>query len=237
MSVLTTSLAIRREEFDSHFALARALEDRMMLESDSSLGEVSLSARHINTLKSGLVIHLYNIEEALMTEALRLLGNALGAVEPRRWTENSLREWLRESVVSRLSEGSEDGRLNTVAASSSQLLTIAALGPQKLKKPSGTWHDKVIATFLARADIRFAMPGEMWVRIAPQPHYGDETPLQFLARRRNAIAHGTRSFEEGAHDLQLGDIKVLSDIVLDYLDYVAQAFHAHIDTQGHLVAA
>lgn len=237
MTTLTTSLMIRREEFDSHFALAKALEDRMMLETDPSLGTVNLSARHINTIKSGLVIHLYNIEEALMTEALQLLGSALGATEPRQWTEHSLREWLRESVVSKISEGGEDGRLETVVTSSTQLLTIAALGPQKLKKPSGSWDDKAIATFIKRVGMSFAMPSEMWQRIKAQPHYGDETPLQFLASRRNAIAHGRRSFEEGANDIQLGEIKILATIVFDYLDYVAQAFHKHIDTKSHLVAA
>lgn len=237
MTTLTTSLATRREEFDSHYGLARALEDRMMLEPDPSLGTVILSARHINTVKSGLLIHLYNIEEALMTEALQLLGNALGSAEPREWTKNSLREWLRESVVSRISEGGEDGRLDTVVASSTQLMTIASLGPQKLRKPSGTWDDKTIATFMKRVNMAFTMPGPMWSKIAPQPLYGDETPLQFLAGRRNAIAHGRRSFEEGASDLQLSDIRVLADIVLDYLDHVAQAFHTHVDTRAHLVAA
>jgi hypothetical protein len=237
MTTLITSLATRREEFDSHFALARALEDRMMLETDSSLGAVSLSARHINTLKSGLVIHLYNIEEALMTEALLLLGSALGAADPHQWTEHSLREWLRESVVSRITEGGEDGRLDTIVASSTQLLKIAALGPQKLKKPSGSWDDKAIATFMRRVSMSFEMPREMWQRISAQPHYGDETPLQFLANRRNAIAHGRRSFEEGANDIQLSEIRVLADIAFDYLDYVAQAFHKHVDSRAHLVAA
>jgi hypothetical protein len=237
MTTLTTSLANRREEFDSHYALAGALEDRMMLEPDSSLGAVILSARHINTVKSGLLIHLYNVEEALMTEALQLLGNALGLAAPRDWTQHSLREWLRESVVSRISEGGEDGRLDTVVTSSTQLLTVAALGPQRLRKPSGTWDDKAIATFMRRVSMTFTMPGPMWLRIAPQPHYGDVTPLQFLAARRNAIAHGRRSFEDGANDLRLSDIRVLADVVLDYLDYVAQAFHTHVDTRSHLIAA
>lgn len=230
------SLATRREEFDSHYALARALEDRMMLETQS-LGTLSLTARHINTIKSGLIIHVYNIEEALMTEALQLLGDALGAAEPRQWTEYSLREWLRESVVSRISESSEDGRLSTILASSNQLLTIPLLGPQKLKKPSGTWDDKAIATFMRRVSMHFEMPAEMWQQIAARSQYGDATPLQFLAGRRNAIAHGRRSFEEGANDLQLGDIRTLAEIVLGYLEYVARAFHTHIDTKAHLIAA
>jgi len=237
MTTLAEALETRREEFESHFALAKALEDRMMLEAESALGSVSLSTRHINTLKSGLVVHLYNIEEAIMTQSLHFLGNALGAAEPRNWTSHSLREWLRESVVSRIAEGGEDGRLETVFQSSTQLLTITSLGPLKLKKPSGSWDDKAVATFMRRVSMKFEMPPDMWRRIAASPSYRDETPLQFLADRRNAIAHGRRSFEEGANDLQLSDIRALADIVLDYMAYVVQAFQYHVDTKAHLVPA
>lgn len=235
MTTLGANLETRREEFDAHFSLAKALEDRMVL--DASLGSVNLSVRHINTIKSGLIVHLYNIEESIMSQALQYLGGALGAVDPRRWTEHSLREWLRESIVSRTSEGNEDGRLATVYQTSSLLLTQSTLGPQKLKKPSGTWDDKVIAKFIARMNVTFSMPPEMWIRISASPEYGDKTPLQFLAGRRNAIAHGKRSFEDGASDLGLSEIRKLADITLDYMSYTADAFQAHIENGAHLVPA
>jgi len=235
MTILRTALEARREEFDAHFALAHALEDRMVLELDAPIGPVNLSARHINTLKSGLIVHLYNVEEAIMSQALQRLGGALGSSDPRRWTEFSLREWLRESTVSRIAESNEDGRLETVYRTSALLLTEPTLGPQKLKKPSGTWDDKGIATFARRMNVTFDMPPEMWQRIAASPVYGDKTPMQFLAGRRNAIAHGRRSFEDGASDLRLADIRTLADIVLDYMGYAADAFQAHVDTDAHLL--
>ena len=209
----------------------------MMLEADSSLGAVSLSSRHINTIKSGLVIHLYNIEEAIMTQAMNFVGEAIGAAEPRRWTSHSLREWLRESIVSRIAEGNEDGRLETIFQSSSQLMAVEAPGPQKLKKPSGTWDDKAIALFMRRLSMNFHMPSDMWLKIESDPKYGDKTPLQFLALRRNAIAHGRRTFEDGTNDLQLSDIRYLADIVLDYMGHVAEAFQGHVETSSHLVPA
>ena len=234
MTILRTDLETRREEFDAHFALAQALEDRMMLESDVSIGNVSLSVRHINTIKSGLIVHLYNIEEAVMSQALQYLGEALGSVDPHRWTEHSLREWLRENIVGRIGEGSEDGRLDTVYRSSTLLLKTPILGTQKLKKPSGTWHDKRIAVFLKRMSMTLNMPPEMWQRIAETATYGDETPMQFLARRRNAIAHGNRSFEGGASDLNLNEIRRLADVTLDYMGYVTKAFQEHIENDAHL---
>jgi hypothetical protein len=234
MTTLTFDLEARREEFDSHFSLSVALENQMML--DASFGDVSLSARHINTIKSGLIIHLYNIEEALLSKALDMLGGAIGASDPRKWTEHSFKEWLREAVVSRTMEGDENGRLETVF-DSSRLLMSTSLGPQKLKKPSGTWDDKLIAIFLRRMNISFTMPPEMWARIAATPAYGDKTPMQFLALKRNAIAHGRRTFEDGASELGLSEIRQLADITLDYLKYAAAAFEQHIADEAHLVPA
>ena len=237
MTALRASLDSRREEFDAHFSLAQALEDRMVLELDAPIGTVNLSARHINTLKSGLIVHLYNIEEAIMSQALQHLGGALGSSDPRQWTEFSLREWLRESAVSRIAEGNEDGRLDTVYRASALLLKAPVLGPQKLKKPSGTWDDKGIALFARRMNVVFNMPPAMWQRISASPAYGDKTPMQFLSDRRNAIAHGRRSFEDGAGDLRLADIRALADIVLDYMGYAADAFQTHVDTDAYLVPA
>ncbi len=209
----------------------------MILELDAPIGPVNLSVRHINTIKSGLIVHLYNIEEAIMSQSLQYLGEALGSSDPRRWTEFSLREWLRETVVGRIAESGEDGRLEIVYRNSSLLMNKPTLGPQQLKKPSGTWDDKGIALFSRRMNVTFNMPAEMWQRIAPSPAFGDRTPLQFLADRRNAIAHGRRSFEDGASDMRLADIRTLADIVLDYIGYAADAFQAHVDTDAHLVPA
>ena len=90
---------------------------------------------------------------------------------------------------------------------------------------------------MRRVSMKFDMPPELWLRIKAAPQYGDKTPLQFLAERRNAIAHGRRSFEEGANDLQLSDIRNLADTVLDYMHHVVEAFQDHVDSSAHLVPA
>src|SRR5271170_6282441 len=113
MTALHSSLDERREEFDTHFAVAVALEGRIFAGDDVSIGETKLSSRHLLTMKSGLIVHLYNIVEATMSAATELVENAVGTVPPRRWSENALREWLRENAVARV-DGSEDSRLKSV---------------------------------------------------------------------------------------------------------------------------
>jgi hypothetical protein len=236
MTLLRSSLDERREEFNTHFAIAVALQDRIFSGDEVSLGETKLSARHLLTIKSGLVVHLYNIVEATMSRAVNLVGSAFGGVPPRQWSEHALREWLREHAVARI-EGSEDTRLRTVHSVSLRLLGDAPLGPQTLKKPPGTWTDKHIATFAERLGIDFTLSEEMWRRIAARPEFRDLTPLEFVADRRNALAHGRRSFEEGAEDLALATIRELADITLDYLDAAAVAFQDYVDHGRYTVPA
>ena len=104
-----------------------------------------------------------------------------------------------------------------------------------MKKPPGTWDDKAIVKFAGRLNVNFQMSQELWRRISASPKYGDKTPLQFLAERRNAIAHGRRSFEDGASDLGLNEIRVLADVTLDFMSHAAESFHAHVENNAHLV--
>jgi hypothetical protein len=235
MSALQTSLGERRGEFDTHYALAHALEARIVAGEVVSIGETQLSARHLLTMKSGLVVHLYNIVESTMSQAIDMVGTAVGGIPPRRWTENALREWLREHAVARM-EGSEDARLTSIHGTSLRLLAETPLGPQKLKKPSGTWSDKQIALFAQRMGIQLTLTEEMWRKIAPRPQFNDLTPLGFLADRRNAIAHGRRSFEDGAKDLTLSTVRELADVTLDYLQATSTAFQAYVDQNRFMVA-
>lgn len=219
-----------------HLALAQALQDRLHAGDELSLGSTILSARHLLTIKSGLIVHLYNIEEATMSAVIDLLGDAVGSASPSSWAPDALREWLREHAVARV-DGAEENRLKTVHAMSLQLLTHAPLGPQRLKKPTGTWSDKKISTFARRMGVEFTLERDMWVRIAADPKYGDKTPLEFLAERRNALAHGRRSFEDGAADLTLTTIQELADVTLDYLFQAADAFQRYVNEQKFLAVA
>lgn len=234
MTALKSALLERREEFDTHYALALALETRMFAGDELSIGETRLSSRHLLTIKSGLIVHLYNIVEATMSRVVEAIGAAVGAVPPKQWTESALKEWLREYAVARI-DGGEDARLGSMHAVSVCLLREEGPGPQRLKKPSGTWTDKHIATFAQRLGVHFQLSQEMWRRIAPMPEYRDMSPMEFVADRRNAIAHGRRSFENGANDLVLRQLRELADTTIDYLDAAGDAFQEYIDGQHYVV--
>lgn len=238
MTELERALSDRKEEFINHYTLAVALEQRVFNGEDISIGKITLSSRHLLNMKSGLVVHLYNIIEATMTKIMEKVGDAIGSVTPTEWSENAMKEWLRENAVSRI-DGNEESKLDTVQDMSRKLLGTTPLGRQVLKKPSGTWDCQVIVKFATRLGVKLdvEMTPEVWRLIAPSAEYGDKRPLVFLGERRNAIAHGRLSFENGASDLTLVAIKELADTTMTYLEIIISAFQKYIDDNLYISAA
>jgi hypothetical protein len=234
MTVLSTMLQERKEEFDTHYALAVSLEDNIFGGENVSIGSTRLSVRHLLTMKSGLIVHLYNVLEAVMSQATQMVGSAFGTVPPKNWSENARREWLREHGVARV-EGGADARLRAVERFSINLLADGPLGPQAIRKPSGTWTDGSIGLFAERLGVQLAIQPDLYRKLAAKDYLAEKSPLAFLADRRNALAHGHRTFEDGASDLTLAQIREIADVTLEYLELVATSFQDYVD-QKHFVA-
>lgn len=235
MTALLTMLSERREEFDTHHALAVSLEDQMFRGEEVTFGSTRLSVRHLCTMKSGLIIHLYNVIESVMTQATKLVGSALGTVPARTWSQNARREWLREYGVERV-EGGADARLMKIESLSTMLLTDGPLGAQAIKKPAGTWNDDLVRKFSERLGVYLKVEPDLSKKLAKQDHLGEKSPLEFLADRRNGLAHGHLTFEEGGKDLTLARIREIADIALDFMELVATSFQTYVD-QKHFIAA
>lgn len=235
MTPLRRALAERREQFDTHFALARAMEDRIFEGQIVSIGETELTIRHLMTMKSGLVVHLYNAVEATMAEVMQTVGLAIGGVPPTEWTDTALKEWLRKHAAV-LSEGGEEGRLNIAHSAARNLLGIVSSDARSLKKPSGTWTDELVYTLAKRLDVRIRLPPDLYRRLRKRADLRDLTPLGFVADRRNAIAHGRRSFEDGAKEITLVRIRELADATFDFLDPVVGAFEDYVAREGFRMA-
>ena len=87
MTELQAILKERAEEFDNHHALAVSLEYQIFVGEDVSIGSTRLSVEHLLTMQSGLIVHLYNVLESVMSQATKLVGNAFGTVPPKTWSE------------------------------------------------------------------------------------------------------------------------------------------------------
>ena len=232
MSALRTFLHERKGELDCHFALAEALEIQLTESDAVHVGDLALSVRHLRTIKSGLIVHVYNVVEATMSKVMVDVGRAVKDSEPGEWNHEALREWLRYSASVGI-DGNEETRLDVVHRAALQLLAHNPIEDLRFKKPSGSWDDKVIFRFATRLSVPFPLNGQIAPRIAPKPAYGDKSAMEFLADRRNAIAHGRRTFEDGANDLSLIQIKEISDISMEYMEFAVDAFQSYITDQKY----
>lgn len=221
----------RESEFGRHLSVARLLEARV---DEVMTGEkAQVEVRHINTLKSGLLIHLYNIVEAVSSRTLKVVGQTVVTEKPKLWTEAMLKEWVRSAIW----DGEErlgDGAVTRLANVSSVLASGGSPEAFMVKGEPGSWDDAAIKKVAKRLGCHLVLSRAI-SRAVSEPAYRDDmTAMKYLANRRNAIAHGVTTFEDGARDHTLGEIAELAGRVFPFLKAVAKSYEAFLDTKGYL---
>jgi MAE_28990/MAE_18760-like HEPN len=230
MNDVLAYLEEREEEFARHLSIAQILQARV----DDVKGDAAVEVRHVNTIKSGLLIHLYNIVEAITTRTLDTVGRTVVAERPRRWTVSVRKEWVRASIWSG-EDRVGDGAVNKLADISAALASGETLPAFKVKGEPGSWNDDSIKKVAERLGCALVLSEEVR-RAAYERVYRDETTaLGFLAKRRNAIAHGSSTFEGGANDLTLDELEKLSLRVLPYLRAVAESYREFLTSRNFLL--
>ncbi|MHC2018697.1 MAE_28990/MAE_18760 family HEPN-like nuclease [Methylobacterium sp. CM6247] len=227
-----TILRERAEQFETHYSLALSIEDQIVGGEQLSIGSTQLSVRHLLTMKSGLMVHLYNIVESVMSQIRKMLGTAFGAAPPSSWSASARKEWLRAHGAFG-TEGHINDRMKTVDRFS--LLLIAGTPPKTkhIAKPKGNWHDELIGEFAKWFGIDIPMEEDLHRKMANRPELGGKSPLKFLADRRNDLAHGDRSFED-AEDLTLVRIREIADVAFEFLQLVVNRFQNYVEQKLYL---
>lgn len=221
----------RRSEFDRHLFVARLLEARV----DDAVGDddAQVEIRHVNTLKSGLLIHLYNIVEAVTTRTMKVVGRTVVTEKPKLWTEAVLKEWVRAVIwdgEDRIGEG--------VVARLTSLGGVLASGdaPEAfmVKGEPGSWDDMAIKKVAKRLGCQLVLSRAIARAAFERVYLNEMTAMQYLASRRNAIAHGETTFEEGARDHTLDEIAELASRVFPFLKAVAESYEAFLAAKSYL---
>lgn len=222
----------REEEFSSHLSIARMLEARV--DDLTEEGDIHVEVRHVNTIKSGLLIHLYNIVEAITTRTLTTVGHAVVAERPGRWTEMVLKEWVRAEIWSG-EERIGDGALSRLTRISGTLASGNRPDAFVIKGEPGSWDDDAVKKVAQRLGCKLVLAPKIR-RAAFEKVYRDDTSaLKYLARRRNSIAHGESTFEDGARDLTLIELEQLAARVLPFLRAVAESYEAFLNSKAYLI--
>lgn len=231
MNEVISYLDERMEEFHSHLSIARMLELRV----DEAVvdGNIRVEVRHVNTVKSGLLIHLYNIVEAVMSRTLQEVGEAVVTEKPNLWTENLLSEWVRSEVWN--GEGRiGDQAMKRLTQASSKLASGERLQAFLIKGEPGSWNDDAIKKVAVRLDCNLSLSSTVSRAAYERKYRNNTTALQYLASKRNAIAHGSSTFEEGANDLNIDELENLSNRILPYLKAVAESYQSFLVNKKYL---
>lgn len=221
----------RKDEFHRHLRVARMLESRV----DESLDEGGdpIEVRHVNTVKSGLLIHLYNIVEAITTRTLETVGRTIVEERPALWKEQVLNEWIRSEIWNG-EERIGDGAVKRLTDLGFTLASGECPPEFSIKGEPGSWNDKSIKKVASRLGCDLVLSDQVR-RGAYEPSYRNETTaLGYLANRRNAIAHGASTFEEGAYDLTLHEIEDLANKILPYLEEVSNSYREYLEQKRYL---
>jgi hypothetical protein len=221
----------RKSEFGRHLFVARLLEARV--DDVVAADEAQVEVRHVNTLKSGLLIHLYNIVEAVMSQTMKVVGRTVVTEKPRLWTGAVLKEWVRAAIW----DGEErlgEGAVARLAGIGGVLASGNPPEPFMVKGEPGSWDDAAIQKIALRLGCQLVLTAAI-KRAAFEPVYLNEmTAMKYLASRRNAIAHGATTFEDGARDHTLDEIEDLAGRILPFLKAVALSYEVFLNTKSYL---
>ncbi len=220
----------REQEFQRHCSIAKMLEQR--LDDTFSEGEMYIEVSHVNTIKSGLLVHLYNIVEAVSTRTLKSVGQYIASESPKVWTNLVLHEWVRYEFWNK--DQNADTALSHLTSLSSKLLKGGKAEVFNIKSATGSWDDKDIKTIARRLGCDLELSSEVR-RAAYEKKYRDnKNSLEYLSLRRNAIAHGSSTFEDGAKDLTLMEILELSNRIIPYLKEVTKSYELFIQNKKYI---
>ena len=221
----------REQEFKRHLSVARMLEARV---SEAAIeNEIHVEVRHINTIKSGLLVHLYNIVEAISTRTLDEIGREVAKKRPGLWTNAVLSEWVRSEFWSS-EERLGNKAFEHLTKLSSKLVSGQNTDLFEVKGVPGSWDDKAIKKIAERLGCNLVI-SENIKRAACEKVFRNETSaLKYLALRRNDLAHGKTTFEDGAYDLTLNDVEGLANRVLPYLKEVTESYENFLKNKSFL---
>ena len=228
-------LADRKDDLERHLKLIEALE----LEAISPIESTTKSADfvQIRILKSAYILHIYNVVEAVMNRLLTAVCEELSLVGPERYNEEWLSEWTKSYLGLHRSSAHQvrpDKLVEKVTGAITNIVNSESLDHTLSIEPeSGNWDDKSIAKLAKRLSVNLRLKPKLRKAVR-KPYVDDASGLEFVRRRRNALSHGRETFETGADDRTVKELRELSSVAVDYLVVVVESFCAHVEDRAYI---
>jgi hypothetical protein len=224
-------LVEREQEVLMHLQLLSVLEKRstgVLAAGD----DFNVDVRQVLILKASILVHLYNVVEAVMAKALEVIENEIHLHHPKDYSEFLFDAWIMSNI--RVSNEVNISKINERAAAMGRvLLGSSGWSRVMLQKTDGNWDNKRIVSFLERVGIKIYYPrgfkGDVF-----QPYFNDMTAMEYVRKRRNDLAHGLITFEEGADNKTYAELDHLSKLTLKFMSLVVDACQSYISKKTYL---
>ena len=214
-----------------HMALIAELNDASIAR--CGLGKLKeVEAEHVEILKSGFLVHLYNVVEAVMNLILLEVAQCAARYPPARWSHLVRTEWVRTRAGVEVQLES-DKRLSrskemldeTINDETGVTFRIAA---------KGNWSHKEIERVSNRLGCTLNVEQKCNELACDIPFQDDMAPMKYVRHKRNRLSHGDETFGSGANQLSPDDLRRLQRPVLDYMTAVVASYNRFLDDEAFL---
>ena len=224
-------LSGRTGEIESHLLLIKELTAAAIARQGiANLQRVEME--HVDVLKSGFLVHLYNVVEAVMTKILEEVAADVIRYPPAKWSSLVRTEWVRTRA------GVEGGieshqRLSRTVKVVDEAIEGAVNVAFRVSYERN-WSDAEITKVSDRLGCSLQVNSEVVRRACHERFQDDFAPMQYIRHKRNSLAHGNETFREGARQLSSQDLQRLRCTVVEYMESVSTSFTSYLETRSFL---
>ena len=224
-------LSGRTGEIESHLSLIEELTAAAIARQGiANLQRVEME--HVDVLKSGFLVHLYNVVEAVMTKILEEVAADVIRYPPAKWSSSVRTEWVRTRA------GVEGGieshqRLSRTVKVVDEAIEGAVNVAFRVSYERN-WSDAEITKVSKRLGCSLQVAPDVVRRACDERFQDDLPPMKYIRHKRNSLAHGNETFREGARQLSPGDLQRLRRTVVEYMESVSASFTSYLEGKSFL---
>ena len=224
-------LSGRAAEIASHLSLIEELTAAAI----ARRGIVNLQRvemEHVDVLKSGFLVHLYNVVEAVMTKILEEVAADVIRYPPARWSSSVRTEWVRTRAG--VERGIESHRRLSRTVEIVDEAIEGAVNVAFRVTYEGNWSDREITKVSERLGCSLQVSPDVVRRACQERFQDDLAPMKYIRHKRNSLAHGNETFREGARQLGSSDLQRLRRTVVEYMESVSTSFTSYLEGKSFL---